>query len=117
MVRTSCSLPAARRLGSKIARSFTPSGGWTLTPSVGLYGDWRFSSDSAIATGTQVAFIKNGWSGRVTTGRSATAKNGCSISLGGEYGGIGETFKVWTGNVRVTVPFGRKALGLANSVA
>jgi ubiquitin len=93
-------------LGSKVARPFVSSGGWTVTPYVGLYGDWRFSSDSAIATGTPVAFIEDGWSGRVTAGLSATAKNGFTVSLGGEYGGLGANFKVWTGNVRVSMPLG-----------
>jgi len=68
-----------------------------------------FSSDNTIATGTQVAFIKNGWSGRVTTGLSAAAKNGCAVSRGGEYDGLGANFKVWTGNVRVSMPFGAQA--------
>lgn len=93
-------------LGFKVARSVGSSTDWTFTPSFGLYGDWRFASDSAIQTGTQVAYIKDGWSGRVTAGLSAAAKNGCTISLGGEYGGLGANFKVWTGDLRVIVPFG-----------
>jgi hypothetical protein len=28
-----------------------------------------------------------------------------SLSLGGEYGGIGADYKVWTGKTRLTVPF------------
>lgn len=96
-------------LGFNVARPIATYSDWTFTPSVGFYGDWRFSSDSAIATGTQVAFIKNGWSGRVTTGLSAVANDGRSVSLGGEYGGLGANFKVWTGNLRVTVPFGARS--------
>jgi hypothetical protein len=37
--------------------------------------------------GQPVANIKIGWSGRVTSGVSATAARGILISLGGELGG------------------------------
>ncbi len=92
-------------LGGKVARSFASSGGWTLTPSAGVYGDWRFQSDNALPTGTQVANIGTGWSARVTSGVLARSANGCTVSLDGEYGGIGANYKIWTGNVRATVPF------------
>jgi outer membrane autotransporter protein len=91
-------------LGSKVARALAVSGGWTISPYVGLYGDWRFSADDALPTGTPVANIGKGWSGRVTTGLSASAKSGCTISLGGEYGGLGANFKIWSGNIRATMP-------------
>jgi len=92
-------------LGGKVARSFASASAWTLTPSVGVYGDWRFQSDSAIPTGTQVANVGTGWSARVTAGLLATAANGCTVSLDGEYGGLGANYKIWTGNVRATMPF------------
>jgi len=28
-----------------------------------------------------------------------------SLTLGGEHGGIGADYKIWTGNARLTVPF------------
>jgi hypothetical protein len=92
-------------LGSKLGRSFLASNGWTLTPDVGLYGDWRFQSDTALPTGTAVANIGAGWSGRVTAELSAKALNGCAVSLDGEYGGLGTNYKIWTGQVRGSVPF------------
>ena len=92
-------------LGSKVSQPFASPGGWTVSPYAGLYGDWRFSSDNAIATGTPVAFIKNGWSGRVTSGVSATAARGIIVSLGGEYGGLGANYKIWSGNVTAILPF------------
>ena len=41
----------------------------------------------------------------LTGGVSATAKGGAMLSLGGEYGGLGANYKIWTGNARATVPF------------
>lgn len=92
-------------LGTKVARPFEASGGWMISPYAGLYGDWRFSSDNALPVGTPVANVKDGWSGRVTSGVSATATRGAMISLGGELGGLGASYKIWSGNVRGSVPF------------
>ncbi len=91
--------------GSSIARPFATAGGWALAPYAGLYGDWRFSSDNAVTTGAPVANIKDGWSGRVTAGLSATGARGTNFTLGGEYGGLGASYKIWSGNVRASVPF------------
>lgn len=63
-------------LGARVARPFEASNGWKISPYAGLYGDWRIQTDSAIPTGTPVANIGTGWSGRVTSGVSATAKGG-----------------------------------------
>jgi outer membrane autotransporter protein len=92
-------------IGAKVARPFVASNGWTISPYAGLYGDWRFSSDNALPTGTPVANIKDGWSARVTSGLSATVERGTMVSLGGELGGLGASYKIWSGNVRATVPF------------
>ena len=92
-------------LGGKVGRSFAASDRWTLTPYVGLYGDWRFQTDDALPTATPVANIGAGWSARVTSGIAAKTAGGCMVSLDGEYGGIGANYKIWTGNVRVAMPF------------
>lgn len=92
-------------LGTKVAYPIGTSGSWTVSPYAGLYGDWRFSTDNALPTGTPVANIKNGWSGRVTSGLSAKAGRGTMLSLGGELGGLGANYKIWSGNARATVPF------------
>ncbi len=92
-------------LGAQVARPWTMSNRWIVAPYVGAYGDWRFSSDNALPTGSPVANIGNGWSGRVTSGLSATAPRGVNVSLGGELGGLGATYKIWSGNVRAVVPF------------
>ena len=92
-------------LGAKVARPFEVSNGWTLSLYAGLYGDWRFQTDSAIPTATPVANIGTSWSGRVTGGLAAKAAGGSMLSLGGEYGGLGANYKIWTGNVRASMPF------------
>jgi hypothetical protein len=92
-------------LGANVARPFTVLGGWTLSPNAGFYGDWRFASDDAIPTGTPVANIGTGWSGRVTSGLTATAKSGTMLLVNGEYGGLGASYKIWSGNVRAIMPF------------
>ena len=92
-------------LGAKVGRPFAVSGGWTISPYVGFYGDWRFASDTAIPTATPVANIGTGWSGRVTSGLGASTAGGMMIVLDGQYGGLGANYKIWSGNVRVALPF------------
>jgi hypothetical protein len=76
-----------------------------IMPYVGFYGDYRFSSDNALPAGSPIVGIGDGWSGRVTSGISFAHRLGMSVSLGGEYAGIGGIYKVWSGNARVSVPF------------
>ena len=95
----------AGALGMKVERPFAAADGRTISPYVGLYGDWRFLSDDALPVGQPVANIKDGWSGRVGTGISAAAARGASVSLGGELGGLGASYKIWSGNVRGSLPF------------
>ena len=92
-------------LGARIARPFAVLDGWKLSPSMGFYGDWRFSSDNALPTGTVVANIGDGWSGRATAGLTATAPGGTMLLFNGEYGGLGANYKIWSGNARVVWPF------------
>jgi outer membrane autotransporter protein len=93
-------------IGARASRPFTESDGWRISPYAGLYADWRFQTDTALPAGaTPVVGIGKGWSARVTTGVSATAVRGTVLSFNGEYGGLGADYKVWTGNVRSTVPF------------
>ncbi len=92
-------------LGAQVARPWATANGWTVSPYAGLYADWRFSSENALPTGSPVANIKDGWSARVTSGLSATASRGATIALGGELGGLGSTYKIWSGNVTAAVPF------------
>jgi len=49
--------------------------------------------------------IQNGWSERVTAGATWTFRGGPSLSLGGELGGIGAAYDLWSANARVDWPF------------
>ena len=91
-------------LGSKLIRPMAV-GDMTVSPYAGFYGDWRFASDNALPGGTPVVGIGNGWSGRVTSGVSFTARSGAALVIGGEYGGIAADYKIWSGNVRGSMPF------------
>ena len=91
-------------LGSKLFRSID-FGDITISPYAGFYGDWRFSSDNAVASGTTIVGIGNGLSGRVTSGVLFTGRSGASVVIGGDYGGVGADYKIWSGNVRGSVPF------------
>lgn len=92
--------------GAKLAAvpySFT--GDIQVSPYIGFYGDWRFSTDNALPVAVTLVGINNGWSGRAIGGFAFTSASGASIALGGEYGGIGAPYKIWTGTVRGSVPF------------
>jgi hypothetical protein len=77
----------------------------TVSPYVGLYGDWRFMSDDALPSGQPVVGIGAGWSGRATGGFAVAAPNGGTLSLGGEYGGLGADYKIWTATANAVWPF------------
>ena len=78
---------------------------FSLAPYLGFYGDWRFSSDDALPVSVPNVGLVDGWSGRVTGGVSMSAPMGGTLSLGGEYGGIGAGYGVWTANARAHWPF------------
>ena len=91
--------------GGKLIYPWLMGNGTKLSPYAGLYGDYRFSTDNALPAGLPVVGIGDGWSARVTGGVAYTAAGGASLSLGGEYGGLGAAYKVWTANARGTLPF------------
>ena len=83
----------------------------SLAPYVGLYGDYYFNSDSAGAAAVAAAaipsnIILDGWSARAIAGLTAKFSNGAQIAIGGERGGIGGNFGLWTYRARASVPFG-----------
>jgi hypothetical protein len=50
--------------------------------------------------------VVNGWSARVTSGVALTnGRNGSSLSLGGELGGLGVGYTLWTATARANWPF------------
>lgn len=77
-----------------------------LAPYVGLYGDYRFSTDDALPVAGQLVGIKDGASARVTGGAQLTNALGASVSLNGELGGLASnSYRIWTCNIRGSVPF------------
>jgi hypothetical protein len=91
--------------GGKLSYPGPAAGDLRLAPYVGLYGDYRFSTDSALPVAAPYVGIKDGWSGRATAGISATGRNGATFSLGAELGGFGAGYDLWSVNGRVHVPF------------
>jgi hypothetical protein len=91
--------------GGKLIYPWLMGNGTKLSPYAGLYGDYRFSTNNALPSGQPVVGIGDGWSARVTGGVAYTAAGGASLSLGGEYGGLGAAYKVWTAKVLGTLPF------------
>ncbi len=95
------------RLGYPIAWSETIA----LMPYVGLYGDYYFTRDDAasivVAGLVPLAStpLLEGWSARATAGLTAKFAGGSSVAVGGEFGGIGSNFQIWTYRVRARVPF------------
>jgi hypothetical protein len=80
--------------------------GIQISPYVGSYADYRFSTDDALPVGVPFVGIKDGWSARATTGITfATGRYGPSLSLGGELGGIGAGYDIWSASARVNWPF------------
>ena len=63
------------------------------------------TSNSTVLTGPAVALVGDGWSGRVTAGLSAWPMPNVMLSLGGDYGGLGANYKIWTANFRAAVLF------------
>ena len=78
---------------------------FSLAPYLGFYGDWKFSSDNALPVDVPNVGLSDGWSARVTGGVSMSAPGGGTLALGGEYGGIGAGYGVWTANARAAWPF------------
>jgi hypothetical protein len=91
--------------GGKLVRPWQASAGLTVSPYVGAYADWYFSSDDALPAGTPLVGLSDGWSGRVTGGLAMQQRGGGTLSLNGEYGGLGTNYKVWTASARALWPF------------
>ncbi len=73
---------------------------------LGLYGDYRFASDdSVLPAGAPDIGIKDGLSARVTAGITAALASGLTLSVGGEYGGIGGGYDVWSAHARARLAF------------
>jgi hypothetical protein len=81
-------------------RLIRPGAWWwhdvTVAPYFGLYGDARFSNDGTVPINATLLGIEDGLSGRVTYGAEFRNSRGFRLALGGEYGGIGADYDIWT---------------------
>ena len=76
----------------------------TLSPYVGLYANYYFSSDNA-ALLLPTQFVQ-GWAARTSAGLSYNVVGGAKVLVGGEVGGLGsQNFTVWSLRGRASVPF------------
>jgi hypothetical protein len=93
-------------LGDKLIYPWV-AGGMRIAPYIGLYGDWRFSTDNALPVAVPYIGIKDGWSARATAGVTMMPGfgGGPTVSLGGEVFGLGAGYDVWSVNARVNWPF------------
>jgi hypothetical protein len=76
-----------------------------VVPYVGLYTDYRFSTNNALPVGIPYVGIQDGWSERVTAGVTLKHVSGATLALGGELGGLGGGYDLWTANARLDWPF------------
>ena len=77
-----------------------------VTPYAGAYGDYRFSKDDALPVAVGTFGIADGLSGRVISGVAMTNRQGATLTIGGELGGLGQIDqRLWTLNARGVVPF------------
>lgn len=65
-----------------------------VTPTFGVFGDYRFGDETTAALSTVPTF-NNGWSGHVNGGLSFAMANGLTASATGEYGGLGQYLTYW----------------------
>jgi outer membrane autotransporter protein len=95
--------------GLKVAYPIAWSSTIALAPYVGMYGDYYFSSDNAIAalaaSGLPGAVVLDGFSARAIGGVTGKFANGGTIALGAEFSGIGGDASIWTYRARASVPF------------
>jgi len=94
--------------GVKFAYPWLWSSGMTLAPYAGVYGDYYFNRDDAVALGAPYllpAEHVDGFAARFTTGLALSLAGGSRFSIGGELGGIGNNFLNWTVRARGAVPF------------
>jgi hypothetical protein len=86
--------------GAKATYSWPVAPGVKLAPYTGVYGDYRFSTNSALPVDVLFLGVKDGWSARVTSGLVLTLPNGAMLSGGGQLSGIGAGYDIWSINGR-----------------
>jgi outer membrane autotransporter protein len=88
--------------GVKFAYPWFSNASMTLAPYVGAYADYYFNT--GVPPLLPNAFVE-GWSGRVTAGLAYSVIDGAKVTIGGELGGLGNDFVMWSVRGRASVPF------------
>jgi outer membrane autotransporter protein len=89
--------------GVKFAYPWFSNASVTLAPYVGAYADYYFNN-TGVPLLLPNAFVE-GWSGRVTAGLAYGVIDGAKVTIGGELGGLGNDFVMWSVRGRASVPF------------
>jgi uncharacterized repeat protein (TIGR01451 family) len=89
--------------GAKVAYPWLFGATMTVAPYVGAYADYYFNNSST-APLLPTQFVQ-GWSARVTGGLNFDVAGGIRGSVGGELGGLGNDFLVWSVRGRASIPF------------
>jgi outer membrane autotransporter protein len=79
-----------------------------VTPYAGVYADYYFNKDDTVPPLAPILLptqFVQGWSARITSGVAVAFASGPKLSVGGEVGGLGNNFTVWTARGRAVVPF------------
>ncbi len=79
-------------------------GSTVVTPTFGVFGDYRFGDQTAAALSTVPTF-NNGWSAHINGGVSVAMPGGVTASATGEYGGLGDTLQYWRAKGSLGVKF------------
>jgi outer membrane autotransporter protein len=91
--------------GAKLIYPMWLGSGRSLSPYLGLYTDYRFSTDNALPVAFADAGIKDGWSERVSAGLALACGNGATFAVGGELAGLGAGYQIWSATARVNWRF------------
>ncbi|WP_424630519.1 Ig-like domain repeat protein [Bradyrhizobium sp. SYSU BS000235] len=95
--------------GLKVAYPIAWSSTIAIAPYLGLYGDYYFNSDNALAaaavSGLPGAVVLDGFSARAIGGVTAKFADGGQLALGTEFSGIGGNASIWIYRARASVPF------------
>jgi hypothetical protein len=98
--------------GVKLSYPVAWDSGVKIAPYAGLFSDYYFNRDTSPAAASVAApplpLVLDGWSARATGGIAASLASGAQLEIGGERGGIGGNFAVWTYRARASIPFGAR---------
>lgn len=75
-----------------------------VTPTFGVFGDYRFGDETAAAL-SAVPTFSNGWSARINGGVSIAMPGNVIASATGEYGGLGQDLTYWRAKGSLGVKF------------